>query len=70
MPTESARATTPSRRAHLLAEAVVSAYIDEIAGPRQRVVRAPRRSSTARTPADGHTSLPRRRARTAIELAA
>jgi hypothetical protein len=50
MPTvDSIRATTPSHRAQLLAEAVVSAYIDEIARPRRRAVAARRRGSTTRT---------------------
>lgn len=45
------RATTPDRRARVLAEAVVSAYIDEIARPehpRHRAEPAPARTTGRR----------------------
>jgi hypothetical protein len=52
--TDSPRAITPSQRSHVLAEAVVSAYIDEIARsarPLRRAAVSPaRRHSPAATP--------------------
>jgi hypothetical protein len=65
---------TPTHRAQLLAEAVVSAYIDEIARsahPRQRAVTPPPRTPTARTLAAGRSrTLTRRRRPVTIELGA
>jgi MoxR-like ATPase len=72
--TNAARVATPSHRAQLVAEAVVSAYIDEIARsarPPQRAMPAPPRAATARTRAAGHRrALTRRRRPVAIELGA
>ncbi|WP_028060569.1 hypothetical protein [Candidatus Solirubrobacter pratensis] len=56
--TDPDRVTTSNHRAHVLAEAVVSAYIDEIARsarPRQRVVSTPSRRPTARTHGAAHS---------------
>jgi hypothetical protein len=69
-------ATSPNHRAQVLAEAVVSAYIDEIARsarPRQRAVSAQPRRPAARPLAAAHShgrALTRRQRPVAIELGA
>jgi hypothetical protein len=64
--TDPDRAPSPNHRAQLVAEAVVSAYIDEIARsarPRRRAACAPSRTTTAPTPAAARSRAPTRRRR-------
>jgi hypothetical protein len=72
--TSSDRAASADHRTQLVAEAVVSAYIEEIArsGRRQhRAVRAPSRTPTRPKPAAARSrALPRRRRPLAVELGA
>jgi hypothetical protein len=72
--TDPDRTASPNHRAQVLAEAVVSAYIDEIArsGRRQhRATSAPSRRATAPKPAVAHSRARTRRHRPlAVELGA
>jgi hypothetical protein len=72
--TNTSRADSASPRAQVVAEAVVSAYIDEIARPgrrQQRAAHVPSHTATrTRPPAARSRTLMRRRRPVAVELGA